>query len=87
MYFIVLSKFRRGASKEATSATDKVIKNQPKGVKVLQAYWTLGRYDSVFVLEAPNEKAVMSVLLGFGDSLATETLVAIPRTEALKLVK
>ena len=87
MYFIVLSKFRRGASKEATSKTDKIIKDKPQGVKVLQAYWTLGRYDSVFIIEAPNEKAAMSVLLGFGDSLATETLIAIPRDQALKLIK
>lgn len=27
-----------------------------EGVKFLGSYWTPGRYDSVVILEAPNEK-------------------------------
>ena len=87
MYFIILSKFRHGIDRAAISATDKVVAGKTKDVKVLQAYWTLGRYDSVFIIEAPSEKVAMAALLGFGKSLATETLVALPRDEALKLLK
>ncbi len=59
---------------------------QQVGVKIVSAYWTLGRYDAIFTLEAPDEKAVMKALLQFGDVVATETLVAVPRDEATKLL-
>jgi uncharacterized protein with GYD domain len=56
-------------------------------VKIHSIYWTLGRYDVVFVAEAPDEKAAMAILVQFGDDVATETLIAVPREEALKLLK
>ncbi len=59
---------------------------QQVGAKIVSAYWTLGRYDAVLTVEAPDEKAVMKALLQFGDLVATETLVAVPRDEATKLL-
>lgn len=59
---------------------------QQAGAKILSAYWTLGRYDAVFTLEAPDENAAMKAMLQFGDAVATETLVAVPREEATKLL-
>jgi uncharacterized protein with GYD domain len=58
-----------------------------EGAKILGYYWTLGRYDAVAIVEGPDEKTVMKFLLRFGDILSTETLVAIPREEATKLVE
>jgi uncharacterized protein with GYD domain len=50
-------------------------------------YWTLGRYDAVTNVEGPDEKTVMKFLLRFGDILSTETLVAVHKEEATKLVQ
>jgi uncharacterized protein with GYD domain len=85
MIFVSLNRFRGKATKEDIERTNKVLASEPK-VKVLAFYWTFGRYDSILILEAPNENAVMKILLQVGDYVATETMVAIPREEAIKLV-
>ena len=84
MIVITLGKFRRKPSKEDIAKLPQFI--QEAGGKILSAYWTLGRYDAVVTVEAKDEKAVMKSLLKFGDFVATETLVAIPREEAVKLL-
>jgi uncharacterized protein with GYD domain len=58
---------------------------EKQGIKV-RAYWTLGRYDAVSIVEAPTEKDVMKILLPWQHRIDTETLVAVPREEAIKLV-
>ena len=85
MIFISLNRFRRKATKEDIKTSNKVLASDPK-VKVLAFYWTLGRYDSVLILEAPNEKTAMKILAQVGDYAATETMVAIPREQAIKLL-
>jgi uncharacterized protein with GYD domain len=85
MIFISLNRFRGKATKENIERSNKVLASDPK-VKVLGFYWTLGRYDSVLILEAPNEKTAMKILTQVGDYAATETMVAIPREEAIKLL-
>jgi uncharacterized protein with GYD domain len=57
-----------------------------KKIKILGFYWTLGRYDTVMILEAPNEKEAMKISIEAADTVATETMVAIPREEAIKLL-
>ena len=84
MIVITLGKFRKKPSKEDISKLPQFI--QEAGGKILSAYWTLGRYDAVVTVEATDEKAAMKSLLQFGDFVATETLVAIPRDEATKLL-
>nr|WP_246269941.1 GYD domain-containing protein [Methanofollis tationis] len=37
-------------------------------------YWTLGRYDTVVIFEAPEEKAAMNVVLKRADRMDRETL-------------
>jgi uncharacterized protein with GYD domain len=87
LIFVSLSKFRKKPDKPLTSnATERMEGFKQKGIKILNWYWTLGRYDVVVVFEAENEKEAMKFSLGFGDIVATETLVAIPREEALKLL-
>ena len=85
MIFVSLNRFRGKATKEDIERTNKVLAGEPK-VKVLAFYWTFGRYDSILILEAPNENTVMKILLQVGDYVATETMVAIPREEAIKLL-
>ncbi len=52
------------------------------------AYMTLGRYDYVIVLEAPNDEAAAQFMLttGMQGNLSTETLRAFTESEAEKLV-
>jgi uncharacterized protein with GYD domain len=58
---------------------------EKQGIKI-QVYWTLGRYDGVTIVEAPSEKDVMKILIAQQNILETETMVAIPRDEAIKLL-
>jgi len=87
LFFISLVKLRRKPTKEAVAAMDKAIKEPKiKGTKIHLVHWTLGRYDIIIYSEAPDEKAALAALYQFGDVASTETLVAIPREEALKTV-
>jgi len=87
LFFIRLVKFRRKPTEETVKAMDKAIKEPKiKGAKVHSVHWTLGRYDVVIYSEAPNEKAALASVFQFGDIASIETLVAIPREEALKTV-
>jgi len=46
----------------------------------------LGRYDDVIIFEAPSEKNAMKLAIEAKDDVEVETMVAIPREEALKLL-
>jgi uncharacterized protein with GYD domain len=88
MIFITLSKWRGKQTKEGIARSNKLWEKMVKeGTKILGQYWTLGRYDSVAIIEAKDEKAAMKFLMLWGDSIASETLVAVPREEAVKLVE
>ena len=64
----------------------KTIKELEKqGIK-MRIFWTLGRYDAVSIIEAPTEKDAMKLLLPFQDITNSETMVAVPREEAIKLL-
>jgi uncharacterized protein with GYD domain len=70
----------------AGEATEKVAEFKKKGINILSWYWTLGRYDTVVVFEAVDEKEALKFALGVAEFVASETLVAIPRQEAIKLL-
>ncbi len=59
------------------------------GAKVVHQYWTLGSYDGVLVLEAPDDATAASVLLSLGasGSVRTETLRAFDWAEAQSLIE
>ena len=87
MIFVSLGKMRKKPSKEMTGdATNMVQEFKKKGINVLNWYWTLGRYDTVVVFEAANEKEALKFSIGVAEFVSTETLVAIPREEAIKLL-
>jgi uncharacterized protein with GYD domain len=89
MKFVTLIKFKKKPTKEIIAQNLKFIERETKeeGVKVIGIYWTLGRYDAVVILEAPDEKAAMKGSIRRGENMASETLVAIPAEEARKLVE
>jgi uncharacterized protein with GYD domain len=82
MLFIALAKFKKKLSKEIQAENVKDIEDDKKGqIRYLGIYWTLGRYDSVVLFEAPNEKVAMEMALKRADRMDIETLVAIPAEE------
>jgi len=88
LIFITLAKFKKTPTKKMMAESNKLFNKLTKeGTKILGMYWTLGRYDSIVITQGKNEKAAMKALMRFGDSVSTETLVAVPRKEAVKLLE
>jgi uncharacterized protein with GYD domain len=86
MYFVTLVRFRRKPTKEDFKVFDETEKEfEKRGLRILYDFYTLGRFDNVLVIEAPDEKVLVEFLERFFDLVATETLVAIPRAEGRKL--
>lgn len=87
MIFISLIKDKKKPTKELTDKATKMLDDlKKKGIKILGFYWTLGRYDDVVIFEAPSEKDAMKLAIEAKDDVEMETMVAIPREEALKLL-
>ncbi len=88
MWFVTLAKFRRKPTKHDVDAMTGYWADAGKaGVKLHQAFWTLGRFDAVIITEAADEKTAMKFALNAPTDLgATETLVAVSREEAIKMV-
>ncbi|MGH9934373.1 MAG: GYD domain-containing protein [Nitrososphaerales archaeon] len=85
MIFITLLRFKRKA-RDVVEVGKKIMQNLPSGVKIIGTYWTLGRFDAVWVYEANNEKDAMKMFIDAGDVASTETLIAVSREEAMKLL-
>lgn len=82
MLFIALAKFKKKLSKEVIAENLKDIEDDTLGqVRYLGIYWTLGRYDTVVLFEAPDEKVAMNMALKRADRMDIETLVAVPAEE------
>jgi uncharacterized protein with GYD domain len=77
---------KNSPKKEIAEQATKVLENiEKQGIK-MSVYWTLGRYDGVAITEAPTEKDAMKVILSFQNLINTETMVAVPRNEAIELL-
>jgi uncharacterized protein with GYD domain len=88
MIFISLARWRRKPTKDMVAQGSKLFEQMTKeGAKILGVYWTLGRYDAITIVEGPDEKTALKDLMRWGDLLSTETLVAVSREEAAKLVE
>jgi uncharacterized protein with GYD domain len=86
LIFILLVKWKQTPTKEMLEKSTKRIEELAKqGIK-MDIHWTLGRYDAVTIMEAPTEKDVVKPLLLWHDVVDTETMVAIPKAEILKLL-
>jgi len=85
--FIMLVKDKKVPTKQSTARVTKMLGElEKKSIKMLGFYWTLGRCDYVMIFEAPTEKDAMKLALDLKEDVTTETLVAVPREEALKLL-
>ena len=58
------------------------------GVKVMGLYWTLGAFDGVIILEAPDEATATALLLHLGaqGNLRTQTARAFDAAEMRKIL-
>jgi uncharacterized protein with GYD domain len=56
---------------------------------MIGGYYTFGEYDLVIIIEAPNDEAVMSLMLKVGSygNVRTKTLKAFTAEEAMKIIK
>jgi uncharacterized protein with GYD domain len=57
--------------------------------KLIGGYYTFGEYDVVLIIEAPNDEAVMSLMLKVGSpgNVKTKTLKAFTNEEGFKIIK
>ena len=86
MLFVTLIKWKQPPKKGLIGqATKRIEELANKGIK-MNIYWTLGRYDAVTIIEAPSEKDAMKTLFLFQDIVDSETMTAVPREEAIKLL-
>ena len=68
------------------AATKKAI--EAAGGKMLGFYLTMGKYDSVLIVEAPSDEVAATLALSAGSqgSIRTETLKAFPEAEYRRII-
>jgi len=77
------------AAKQTTQRlADWAAEVQSKGVSVKQMHWTLGQYDQVCVIEAPDDETAASVLLTADmlGNIRTQTMRAFTTSEMDKIL-
>ena len=62
---------------------------QKHGASIEHVYWTVGPYDLVTIIEAPDDESATSMLLelGMGGNLRTTTLRAYDREEMSGIIQ
>jgi uncharacterized protein with GYD domain len=55
----------------------------PKGIKIRDIFFAFGKYDTILVFEAPDERTAMNFVMetGFATEYAMETLIVVPAEE------
>jgi uncharacterized protein with GYD domain len=86
MWFITLVKLKKAPNAKDAAATNKMMQDAAKkmGVKIQQGFMTLGRYDMVWISEAPDISGPMRMAMMGTDTASSETLVATSYEEAMK---
>ena len=91
--YIVLGQFTdqgirnvKDTSKRADAAKELAKK---LGAKVLDLYWTIGRYDVALILDAPDDETMVAFGLSAGKlgNVRTETLRAFSQAEINQILK
>jgi uncharacterized protein with GYD domain len=89
--FVVLGNWTDVGLKNAKDAPSR-IKDTHKAVSEaggkMQLYYTLGEYDFVMVLDVPDDKAIVTILVWLGSkgNVRTKTLKAWTEDEAAKVL-
>ena len=78
------------AIKDATKRREAAAKAiEGLGGKLVHTYMTLGRYDAVAIVEAPDDEAAakFALMTGMQGNVSTETLRAFPEADYDRLLK
>ena len=76
--------------RDTVDRTDRATELAEKhGARLVQTYWTVGPYDLVVVLEAPDDKSLTAFLLEVGSAgnIRTTTLRAYNREEMSGIIE
>ncbi len=78
----------KGIDETTKRAASLKAKAKKMGVKVTNIYWTLGEYDGLLILEAPDDVTAMTVLLHLAalGNVHTTTVQAFTAAEMDKIV-
>jgi uncharacterized protein with GYD domain len=85
--YVILANWTNQGIKNVKHTTERIDQGdelaEKHGLKLEQAYWTVGAYDMVTVFEAPDDEALSSYLLEIGSSgnVRTTTLRAYEEEE------
>jgi uncharacterized protein with GYD domain len=91
--YVVLSKLTDEGRKTLKAKPDRLkevnVELGRMGIKVLQQYALLGKYDFLNVIEAPDNGTVVKVMVNLGarGTLETMTMSALPIDEFLSTLK
>jgi len=85
MIFISMIKFKKKA-KDVVEVGKKIVQNLPPGIEMIGTYWTLGKFDAVWIYEAPSEKEAMKLSIMASEVMRFQTMTAVTRDEAMKLL-
>jgi len=86
MIFISMIKFKKKA-KDVVEVGKEIMQNLPSGIKMIGTYWTLGKFDAVWIYEAPSEKEAMKLSIMASEVMRFQTMTAVTRDEAMKLLE
>ena len=70
--------------KDTTKRSETAMAEAEKmGMRIVQAFWTMGAYDVVVLLEAPDDETMSAFTLKIGsmESVKTHTMRAFPKDE------
>lgn len=81
MIFVTLCEVRSGKFEDAIEATKGLPKSLPRGIKLRARYSLFGRYDAIYIFEAPDEITATKFVRSLQETLDTETFLAVPWTE------
>ena len=86
MWFITLIKLRKAPNPQEADQMNKMMTEaaQKMGIKIHQGFMTLGRYDAVWISEAPDISGPMRMSMMSADVASSETLVATSYEDAMK---
>jgi len=86
MWFITLVKMKKAPTKQEAEQMNKMMTEAASkmGIKIHQGFMTLGRYDAVWISEAPDISGPMRMSMMGADAAEAETLVATSYDDAMK---
>ncbi|WP_160272884.1 GYD domain-containing protein [Nitrosopumilus piranensis] len=78
-------KFKK-KTKDVVESGKEIMKNPPSGIKIVGTYWTLGKFDAVWIYEAPSEKDAMKLSVMASEVMRFQTMTAVSRDDVMKLL-